>query len=78
MARSVDEAHDVDDTRLDALATEAGSKAGADYDLRPTLELVELMSAQDATVPAAVASATAQIAAATEAIGNVTLWMRSV
>jgi N-acetylmuramic acid 6-phosphate etherase len=70
VARSLDEARDVDDTRLDALATEAGSEAGADYDLRPTLELVELMNAEDATVPAAVAAAAAQIADAVEAIAN--------
>ena len=68
MARSLDEARDVDDTSLDALATEAGSEPAADYDLRPILELVELMNAEDATVPTAVAAAAAQIAQAVEAI----------
>jgi N-acetylmuramic acid 6-phosphate etherase len=67
VARSLDEARDVDDTRLDALATEAGSEPAADYDLRPTLELVELMNAGDATVPAAVAAAAGEIALAIEA-----------
>jgi N-acetylmuramic acid 6-phosphate etherase len=70
MARSLDEARSVDDARLDELATEAGSAPGADYDLRPTLELVELMNAEDATVPAAVAAATGQIAVAIEAIAD--------
>jgi N-acetylmuramic acid 6-phosphate etherase len=70
VARSLDEARDVDDTRLDALATEAGGEPGADYDLRPTLELVALMNAEDATVPAAVAAVAAQIALAVEAIAN--------
>jgi N-acetylmuramic acid 6-phosphate etherase len=70
MARSLDEARDVDDTRLDELATEAGSEPGADYDLRPTLELVALMSAADATVPGAVAAAAGQIAAAIETIAD--------
>jgi N-acetylmuramic acid 6-phosphate etherase len=68
VARSLDEARDVDDTSLDALATEAGSEPAADYDLRPTLELVELMNDEDATVPAAVAAAAPQIAQAIEAI----------
>jgi N-acetylmuramic acid 6-phosphate etherase len=70
VARSLDEARDVDDTHLDALATEAGGEAGADYDLRPTRELVELMSAEDARVPAAVTAAAGQIAAAIEAIAD--------
>jgi N-acetylmuramic acid 6-phosphate etherase len=70
VARSLDEARDVDDAGLDALATEAGSEAGADYDIRSTRELVELMSAEDATVPAAVAAAAGQIAAAIEAIAE--------
>jgi N-acetylmuramic acid 6-phosphate etherase len=59
-----------DDAGLDALATEAGSEATADYDLRPTLELVELMAAEDATVPAAVQAAARSIAAAVEAISD--------
>ena len=33
---------------LDELVTEAGSRPEADYDLRATLELVELMNAEDA------------------------------
>jgi N-acetylmuramic acid 6-phosphate etherase len=70
MARSLDEARNVDDVRLDELATEAGSEPRADYDLRPTLELVELMNAGDNTVPAAVAAATAQIVVAIEAIAD--------
>jgi N-acetylmuramic acid 6-phosphate etherase len=70
VARSLDEARDVDDAGLDALATEAGSEAGANYDIRSTRELVELMSAEDATVPAAVAAAAGQIAAAIEAIAE--------
>jgi N-acetylmuramic acid 6-phosphate etherase len=70
MASSVDEAHDVHDPRLDELATEAGSEPGADYDLRSTLELVELMNAADSTVPEAVAAASGQIVAAIEAIAD--------
>ena len=58
------------DAGLDALATEAGSEPAADYDLRSTLDLVELMSAEDATVPAAVAVAASEIAAAAEAISD--------
>jgi len=70
VARSVDEARNMDDTPLDALATEAGGEPGADYDLRPTLELVELMSTEDATVPAAVAAAAGKIAETIEAIAD--------
>lgn len=70
MASSVDEAHDVNDPRLDELATEAGSEPSADYDLRSTLELVELMNAGDSTVPAAVAAASGQIVAAIEAVAD--------
>ena len=55
---------------LDELATEAGSQAGADYDLRPTPELVALMNAADETVPAAVAAATGQIVAVIETIAE--------
>ena len=36
---------------LDALVTEARAEGAADHDLRSTLELVELMAAEDATVP---------------------------
>jgi N-acetylmuramic acid 6-phosphate etherase len=52
---------------LDELITEARA-ARADYDRSSTAELVELMNAEDATVPAAVAAAAADIAAAIDAI----------
>jgi N-acetylmuramic acid 6-phosphate etherase len=61
---------DVDDAGLDALATEAGSEATADYDLRSTVELVELMNAEDATVPTAVQAASTAIAATAETIAD--------
>jgi N-acetylmuramic acid 6-phosphate etherase len=67
MASSL-EPRSVDDLGLDELVTEAGSEPAADYDLRATHELVELMNAQDESVPAAVAEATGQITAAIEAI----------
>ena len=70
MAPSLDETRKIDDTRLDELETEAGSEPGAEYDLRPTLELVALMNAADTTVPAAVAAATGQIAGAVDAIAD--------
>jgi N-acetylmuramic acid 6-phosphate etherase len=47
---------------FDQLGTEARDATGADLDLRSTLELVELMSAEDATVPDAVAAALPAIA----------------
>jgi N-acetylmuramic acid 6-phosphate etherase len=47
---------------LDGLATEAGGDAGADYDLRPTQELVERMADEDAVVPTAVKAAAVTIA----------------
>ena len=50
-------------TAFDRLGTEARDAAGADVDLRSTAELVDLMNAEDATVPAAVADAAAAIAA---------------
>ena len=53
---------------LDELVTEAGGGADVDYELRPTLELVELINAQDATVAEAVGAAAPQIAAATDVI----------
>jgi N-acetylmuramic acid 6-phosphate etherase len=53
---------------LDDLLTEARAPTGADHDLRSTGELVELMNRQDAGVPAAMAAARAQIAAAIEEI----------
>ncbi len=70
MARSLDEPRNVEAPSLDELATEAGSEAGADYDLRPTPELVALMNAADETVPAAVAAATGQIVAVIETIAE--------
>jgi len=59
-----------DDAGLDKLDTEAGSQPEADYDLRATVELVELMNAEDATVPAAVAAAAPSIATAVDAISD--------
>src|ERR671937_55891 len=50
-------------TAFDQLGTEARDAAGADLDLRSTAELVELMNAEDATVPAAVGDAAPAIAA---------------
>jgi N-acetylmuramic acid 6-phosphate etherase len=50
-------------TAFDRLGTEARDAAGSDLDLRSTAELVELMNAEDATVPAAVAEAAPAIAA---------------
>jgi N-acetylglucosamine-6-phosphate deacetylase len=55
-------------TAFDRLDTEARDAAGADLDLRSTAELVQLMNAADATVPAAVADASAAIAALIDAI----------
>jgi N-acetylmuramic acid 6-phosphate etherase len=55
---------------LDQLATEAWDAAGADLDLRPTVELVELMNAEDSVVPTAVAEAREAIAAAVDAIAS--------
>ena len=66
----LDDSRQPDDAALDRLVTEAGSQPGADYDLRATLELVELMNAEDATVPAAVAAAAPSIAAAVDAISD--------
>ncbi len=56
------------DNTLDELATEAWDADGADLDLRSTDELVELMNAEDASVPTAVAGATDAIAAAIDAV----------
>lgn len=53
---------------LDELVTEAGGSADVDYVLRPTLDLVELINAQDATVAEAVGAAAAQIATAIDLI----------
>ena len=54
----------------DALVTEAGSDPAAGYESRETEELVALINADDATVPSAVAEATAAIAAAVDAIAE--------
>jgi N-acetylmuramic acid 6-phosphate etherase len=59
-----------DSIDLDELTTEAGSEAAKDYDLRSTLELVELMNAEDETVPAAVGALAGVIAAAVDAISD--------
>jgi N-acetylmuramic acid 6-phosphate etherase len=53
---------------LDELVTEARDPAGSDLDLRSTADLVALMSREDATVPEAVARASAAIAAAIDAV----------
>src|SRR3954452_23446694 len=52
---------------LDELITEARASR-ADYDRSSTAELVELMNAEDIAVPTAVGAASAQIAAAIDAI----------
>jgi N-acetylmuramic acid 6-phosphate etherase len=52
---------------LDELITE-GRTPRADYDRSPTAELVELMNAEDAAVPAAVGAIAGEIAAAIDAI----------
>ena len=44
MAHSVDETGKLERSQLDGLATEAGGEPAADYDLRPTTELVRLMN----------------------------------
>jgi N-acetylmuramic acid 6-phosphate etherase len=56
------------DVTLDELVTEAANAATDDLDLRSTRDLVELVNAEDATVPGAVAAAAAEIAAAVDAI----------
>jgi N-acetylmuramic acid 6-phosphate etherase len=53
---------------LDELITEAVGQNGHDLDLRSTRELVELMNREDATVPAAVAGAAAEVAALIDAV----------
>jgi N-acetylmuramic acid 6-phosphate etherase len=54
----------------DELITEAGGDPGAGYEKRSTAELVELMNIADSAVPEAVAAASAEIAAAVEAISD--------
>src|SRR3954447_15660082 len=53
---------------FDALPTEAWNARSADLDLRDTVELVSLMSSEDASVPLAVERAGASIAEALDAI----------
>ena len=55
---------------FDALVTEAQDPAAADLDLLGTAELVRLMNAEDAGVPAAVARAGEPIAAAIDAVAE--------
>jgi N-acetylmuramic acid 6-phosphate etherase len=55
--------------RLYDLATEARA-AGADYDERSTLELVQLLNEADAAVPAVVGAAAAEIAAVVDAVAD--------
>lgn len=54
--------------RLEELPTEGRDPAGADLDLRSTEELVRLIGAADATVPAAVAAAHAPLVTAIDEI----------
>jgi N-acetylmuramic acid 6-phosphate etherase len=54
----------------DVLITEAGGDPSTGYESKPTLELVELMNAADATVAAAVAAAAPAIAATIDAIST--------
>jgi N-acetylmuramic acid 6-phosphate etherase len=54
----------------DVLITEAGGDPNAGYEDKPTLELVELMNAADATVAAAVAAAAPAIAATIDAVST--------
>jgi N-acetylmuramic acid 6-phosphate etherase len=56
------------DATFDDLVTEAPSPEASDLDLRSTRELVALMNHEDATVPAVVAAAGDQVAAAVDAI----------
>src|SRR2546425_12552475 len=52
----------------DEPVTEARAPEAADVDLRTTLDLVELMNREDATVPAAVAGARGDVAAVADEI----------
>jgi N-acetylmuramic acid 6-phosphate etherase len=60
--------HSADLNELDELTTEAGGTSDAEYELRPTLELVELINAGDATVLEAVGAASVDVARAIDAI----------
>jgi N-acetylmuramic acid 6-phosphate etherase len=53
---------------LDALATEGARPDLRDIDLRPTLELVRLMAAEDAGVPVAVGAVAEQVAAVVDEV----------
>ncbi len=55
-------------TAFDRLGTEARDANGADLDLRSTAELVELMNAEDATVPVAVGAAASAVATLVDAV----------
>ena len=55
---------------LDELTTEAGGASDTEYELRPTVELVEAMHEQDATVADAVGAVSAEIARAIDAIAE--------
>jgi len=55
---------------FDELPTEAWNAASADLDLRDTSDLVELMTSEDASVPAAVERASAAIVAAIDAVAD--------
>ena len=57
-------------TELGDLTTESGSDAEAGYEIRTTLELVELMNGEDATVARSVAAAAGAIALAADAISE--------
>jgi N-acetylmuramic acid 6-phosphate etherase len=57
-------------TAFEQLDTEARDAAGADLDLRSTAELVTLMNAGDATVPAAVAGAAPAVAELVDALAD--------
>ena len=57
-------------TRLGHLSTEGARAERAEIDRLPTAELVRLMNADDAVVPAAVGEAQAQVAAAVDAIAE--------
>ena len=64
------EATSAHDTGLDALETEAGGTPSADYEVRSTRELVELMNREDRTVPDAVRSAADAIATLVDAVAD--------
>ncbi|MCI0690323.1 MAG: N-acetylmuramic acid 6-phosphate etherase [Sporichthyaceae bacterium] len=65
--RPTDDAQAVNRWRLETRLTEAHRRDLADIDLLPTAELVRLMNAEDATVPAAVAAASSSIVAVIDA-----------